>query len=46
MFLIFGAAFGGLDILGDYGVGVILTLLGLFIIGRGLVGSRRNRSEE
>lgn len=46
MFLIFGAAFGGLDILGDYGVGVILALLGLFIIGRGLVGSRRSKSEE
>lgn len=45
MFLIFGAAFGGLNILGDYGVGVILALLGLFIIGRGLVGSRR-KSEE
>ncbi|MEJ5223029.1 MAG: hypothetical protein WHV44_01135 [Anaerolineales bacterium] len=46
MFLIFGAAFGGLDILGDYGVGVILALLGLFIIGRGLVGSHRSKSEE
>ncbi len=46
MFLIFGAAFGGLDILGDYGVGIILALLGLFIIGRGLMGSRRTRREE
>jgi len=42
MFLVFGAAFGGLDILGDYGVGVLLAMLGLFIIGRGLVGSRRS----
>jgi len=35
MFLVFATLFGGLSILGDYGVAVILILLGLYILIRG-----------
>ena len=37
LFLIFGTLFGGLSILGDYGVAVILILLGLYILLRGFL---------
>ena len=37
LFLVFGTLFGGLSILGDYGVAVILILLGLYILLRGFL---------
>jgi len=39
LFLVFGTFFGGLSILGDYGVAVILILLGLYILVRGFLRS-------
>ena len=39
LFLVFGTFFGGLSILGDYGVAVILILLGLYILIRGFLRS-------
>ena len=46
MFLIFGSFLGGLPILGDYGVPIILILLGLYVLGRGFVrGGKRDRNE-
>jgi hypothetical protein len=37
LFLIFGTFLGGLDILGEYGVAVILILLGVFVLLRGFL---------
>jgi hypothetical protein len=37
MFLVFATLFGGISILGDYGVAVILILLGLYILIRGFM---------
>ncbi|RIK30226.1 MAG: hypothetical protein DCC56_07770 [Anaerolineae bacterium] len=37
LFLIFGTFFGDLDFLGEYGVAIILILLGLFILARGFM---------
>jgi len=37
LFLIFAAIFNRLSILGNYGVAVLLILLGLYVVGRGLV---------
>ncbi len=46
LFLVFASIFGGLDLLGTYGVAVLLILLGVWIIARGLIRSfRRSRSE-
>src|ERR1041384_4286826 len=39
MFLVFATFFGGLSILGDYGVAVILILLGLYVLIGGFVRS-------
>ncbi len=39
LFLIFGTFFGDLDFLGEYGVAIILILLGLFILARGFMRS-------
>jgi len=39
MFLVFATLFGGLSILGDYGVAVVLILLGLYILIRGFLRS-------
>lgn len=39
LFLIFATFFGGLSILGDYGVAIILILLGLYVLIRGFVRS-------
>jgi len=40
LFLIFAAIFNRINILGNYGVAVLLILLGLYVIGRGLIRSR------
>jgi len=37
LFLIFASFFGGLNLLGDYGLPVILILLGVYIIARGFM---------
>jgi hypothetical protein len=43
LFLIFATFFGDLSILGDYGLPIILILLGLYILARGFMsGARRN----
>ncbi|NWG33820.1 MAG: hypothetical protein HXY42_05220 [Chloroflexi bacterium] len=43
LFLIFATFFGGLSLLGDYGLPIILILLGLYILARGFMsGARRN----
>jgi hypothetical protein len=39
LFLVFATFFGGLSILGDYGVAVVLILLGVYILIRGFVRS-------
>ncbi len=44
LFLIFGTFLGDLEFLGDYGVAIILILLGLFILGRGFI-SRGGQNE-
>jgi hypothetical protein len=41
LFVIFAAAFGGLGVLGPYGLPALLILLGVYVIGRGFVRSRR-----
>ncbi len=41
LFLIFAAIFNRINILGNYGVAGLLILLGLYVIGRGLMQSRR-----
>ena len=41
LFLIFAAIFGGLNILGSYGAAALLILLGLYVIGRGFIHSRK-----
>ena len=41
LFLIFAAIFNRINILGNYGVAVLLILLGFYVIGRGLMQSRR-----
>lgn len=46
LFLIFATFFGGLSILGDYGLPILLILLGLYILARGFArGGRRNPNE-
>ena len=37
MFLVFATLFGGISILGEYGVAVVLILLGIYILIRGFV---------
>jgi hypothetical protein len=45
LFLIFGSFFGGLQLLGNYGPAILLILLGLWVLGRGLYRSFRNKEE-
>lgn len=46
MFLIFATFFGGLPILGDYGLPILLILLGLYVLTRGFFrGGRRDYDE-
>jgi hypothetical protein len=40
LFVIFAAAFGGLGMLGPYGLPALLILLGVYVIARGVVRSR------
>jgi len=46
MFIIFGSFLGDLDILGTYGLPIILILLGLYVIGRGFMRSGRREGNE
>jgi hypothetical protein len=41
LFLIFAAIFNRINILGNYGAAGLLILLGLYVIGRGLMGSHK-----
>jgi len=41
LFLIFASLLGGLNLLGNYGLPVILILLGVYIIVRGIMRNRR-----
>jgi hypothetical protein len=41
LFLVFAAIFNRINILGNYGAAGLLILLGLYVIGRGLVSSRK-----
>ena len=46
LFLVFGTFFGGLSVLGPYGVPVLLILLGVYVLIRGFVrGSRGGQNE-
>jgi len=46
MFLIFATFFGGLSILGEYGLPIILILLGVYVLARGFMrGGRREDNE-
>lgn len=46
LFLIFATFFGGLDILGEYGLPVILILLGIYVLARGFIQSGKRGSNE
>jgi len=43
LFLLFAALFQRLNVLGAYGPAILLVLLGLYVIGRGLLRSRRSQ---
>lgn len=46
LFLVFATFFGRLSILGDYGVAIVLILLGVYVLVRGLVrGGYRGQDE-
>jgi len=44
MFLIFGSFLGGLDILGEFGLPIILIALGLYVLARGFMRGGRNEA--
>jgi hypothetical protein len=44
MFLVFATFFGGISILGDYGVAIVLILLGVYILIRGFTRSGSGRT--
>jgi hypothetical protein len=46
LFLVFATFFGGLSILGEYGLPIILILLGLYILARGFMRGNRGESNE
>ena len=46
LFLIFATFFGGLSILGEYGLPIVLILLGLYVLVRGFFRSGRRDSDE
>ncbi len=46
LFLVFSAFFGGWNLLGNYGAPILLILLGVYVLGRGLYRSFRNKGEE
>lgn len=43
LFLVFAAFLGGWNILGEFGPAVLLILLGVYVLGRGLYSTFRNR---
>lgn len=46
LFLIFATFFGGLSILGEYGLPIILILLGLYVLARGFMRGNRGGINE
>jgi hypothetical protein len=46
MFLIFATFFGGLPILGEYGLPVLLILLGVYVLARGFMRGNKAGSNE
>jgi len=46
LFLIFATFFGGLSILGPYGLPVVLILLGVYILARGFMRNNRGDNNE
>ncbi|HSQ40568.1 MAG TPA: hypothetical protein VLM78_10465, partial [Anaerolineales bacterium] len=46
LFLVFATFFGGLDILGEYGLPVVLILLGIYVLARGFIRSGKRGSNE
>jgi len=46
LFLIFATFFGGLSILGEYGLAIVLILLGVYILARGFMRGNRGESNE
>jgi hypothetical protein len=46
LFLVFGTFLGGLDILGEYGLPVILILLGVYVLARGFIKSPKRGPNE
>ncbi len=46
LFLVFSAFLGKWNLLGNYGAPILLILLGIYVLGRGLYRSFRNRNEE
>ena len=45
LFLIFATFFGGLSILGDFGMPIILILLGVYVLARGFIRGNRNKED-
>lgn len=46
LFLIFATFFGGLSILGEYGLPVLLILLGVYVLARGFLREGRRNTNE
>lgn len=46
MFLVFATFFGGLSILGEYGLPIILILLGVYVLARGFMSGRKEDNNE
>ena len=46
MFVIFGSFLGGLDILGEFGLPIILIALGLYVLARGFMRSNKGGNNE
>jgi hypothetical protein len=46
MFLIFATFFGGLSILGEYGLPIILILLGVYVLARGFMRNNKAGTDE
>jgi len=45
LFLIFATLFGGLSILGEYGLPIVLILLGLYVLARGFMRGNRGDNQ-
>ena len=45
LFLVFATIFGGLDLLGNFGLAILLILLGVWVLGNGLYRSFRKKGE-